>query len=78
MRRILGLFLINFGMVGGCFLLQSCTTPNLVWCTSSGIVTYNRHTGQFEMLWENEQKRAVEVHDTIYVLTDSLSTKPQY
>lgn len=76
MKKFSGLFLVIFAMVGGCFLTSSCTTPNLVWCTSSGIVTYNRHTGQFELLWENERKQAVEVHDTVYIYGDTLSIKP--
>ena len=55
---------------------MSCQSPNFLWCTSSGIVTYNRHTGQFEMLWENVVKEPVVVHDTIFVCPDTLSLKP--
>lgn len=76
MKRIFGLFLLIFAIVGGCFSISSCTTPNLIWYTSSGIVTYNRHTGQFELLWENEQKQPIEVHDTIYIRGDTLYIKP--
>ena len=76
MKKKITLFSVIFGMVAGCFCNQSCTTPNFLWCTSSGIVTYNRHTGQFEMLWENEVKEPTIIHDTIYVSNDTISEKP--
>lgn len=41
------IFVIGITMVSG------CSGARMVWYTSNGIVTYNRHTGQFEMLWEN-------------------------
>lgn len=75
MRKNLPTLLVIFALVSGCFWFQSCTTPNMVWCTSSGIVTYNRHTGQFEMLWENQLTPTVTVHDTVYVCPDSIMTK---
>ena len=74
MRRFSTLFWIIFALVSGCFFLMSCTTPNMVWCTSSGIITYNRHTGQFELLWENQQKQVETVHDTVYVCPDSIKS----
>ena len=73
MKKNLALFLVIFGIISGCFCNQSCTSPNFLWCTSSGIVTFNRHTGQFEMLWENHADQIKTVHDTIY---DTLSRKP--
>ena len=76
MKRIFSKFLVVFAMVAGCFSTSSCTTPNFLWCTSSGIVTYNRHTGQFEMLWENGQGEMKVVHDTVYVNKEVLSEKP--
>lgn len=72
----LGKFLVCFGIVSGSFFLSSCQSPNFLWCTSSGIVTYNRHTGQFEMLWENAAKQVEVVHDTVYVCPDEISKKP--
>ena len=69
-------FLVIFALVLGCFSSQSCSTPNFLWCTSSGIVTYNRHTGQFEMLWENNAHSLNVIHDTIYIYHDSLTVKP--
>lgn len=76
MKRISGKFLVIFAIAAGCFFFQSCQSPNFLWCTSSGIVTYNRHTGQFELLWENQSSQPVLVHDTIYVCPDTLSLKP--
>lgn len=60
-------FLVLFGLVSACFSCFSCTTPNMVWCTSSGIITYDRHTGRFEVLWENTRTQVDTVHDTVYV-----------
>ena len=76
MKRILGLFLVIFAMVSGSFFFTSCSSPAFLWCTSNGIIEYNRHTGQFEMIWEAEHKQANPVHDTIYVSVDSLSKLP--
>lgn len=67
MKSIFGTFLVIFAIVAGCFSFSSCGTTKWIWCTSSGIMTYNRHTGQFEMLWENEIKQPILVHDTVYV-----------
>lgn len=40
-------------ILGICVLSQSCTRwPQLIIGDSSGILTYNRHTGQLEVLWE--------------------------
>lgn len=39
--------------------LWSCTPVKMFWVSSEGIVTYNRHTGAFEMMWENSCKPAV-------------------
>lgn len=49
-------FVYSRVIVLGLLALTSCSTPNLMWYTSNGIVSYNRHTGQFEMLWENSGK----------------------
>lgn len=76
MKRILGLFLVIFAMVSGSFFFSSCTSPAFLWCTSNGIIEYNRHTGQFEMIWEAQHKQANPVHDTVYVYRDSLSKLP--
>lgn len=49
--------------------IVSCANPKWFWCSSSGIMTYNRHTGQFEVVWENEAKPSEVVHDTIFIET---------
>lgn len=67
MRKIFFSLTVVFAMVCGCFSTCSCANPKLVWCTSNGIVTYNRHTGQLEILWEHKQKNAEIIHDTVYV-----------
>lgn len=76
MKRILGKFSVIFALAAGLFFFESCQSPNFIWSTSSGIVTYNRHTGQFEMLWENELKPSVIIHDTVYVCPDSVYQEP--
>lgn len=49
-------FVFGLMIVLGLSVLTSCSGSNLMWYTSNGIVSYNRHTGQFEMLWENSGK----------------------
>lgn len=49
-------FVFGLMIVSGLVALTSCSGSNLMWYTSNGIVSYNRHTGQFEMLWENSGK----------------------
>lgn len=73
MKKFLVRFLVIFGLVSGSFSFYNCTSPNLVWSTSNGIVTYNRHTGQFEMLWENSAQHVQQVHDTIYICPEDTS-----
>ena len=68
MRKIK--FLLLFGMVLVSFTLSGCSGTKWIWCTSNGILTYNRHTGQFEMLWENSATPIPVVHDTVYVERD--------
>lgn len=46
--------------------LSSCA-PKWLLVNSSGVATYNRNTGQVELLWENKSAEVHEVHDTIYV-----------
>lgn len=61
------LFLVVFGMITGLSLVSSCTPHDWFLVNSSGIATYNRTTGQFEVLWENVESRPVVIHDTVYV-----------
>ena len=76
MKRFLGKFSVVFGIWCGVFSFLGCSTPNFIWSTQSGIVTYNRHTGQFELLWENKGEAVVTVHDTVFVCPDDTITKP--
>lgn len=75
MRRILGKFWLIFGLGCGCFLFCSCSGSNLIWCKSGLILTYNRHTGQLEVLYENTTKQVEVIHDTVYVEANSVITK---
>lgn len=61
MRKVSMLLMVLVGL-----LLSSCAPKWLV-VNSSGVASYNRHTGQFEILWENKNAEMHEVHDTIYV-----------
>jgi len=63
-------FSVFFAVILGYFCVTSCQSPNLVWCTSNGILTFNRHTGQFELMWENQGQPGIIKHDTIYVYPD--------
>lgn len=67
MRRVLSKFWLIFGLGCGCFLFCSCSGSNLIWCKSGLILTYNRHTGQLEVLYENTTKTVEVVHDTVYI-----------
>lgn len=49
--------------------LQSCAPKWLVF-NSNGIASYNRHTGQFEILWENNSSQVVEKHDTVTIIRE--------
>lgn len=59
----------------GC-VLSSCSPSRLFMINGSGIASYNRHTGQFEILWEHKETPVNEVHDTVYVDSCKLAQKP--
>lgn len=61
MKKLVVLLVVLVGLS-----LSSCAPKWLV-VNSSGVASYNRHTGQFEILWENKNAEMHEVHDTIYV-----------
>lgn len=73
MKQRLSKFSVIFGIVCGLFLLSSCYGEKLIWSNGNGIVTYNRHTGQFEMLWEHDTKQFSNVHDTVWICPDDSS-----
>lgn len=67
MKKVLFSFLLCFALVSGSFWLSSCSGSKLVWSTSNGIVTYNRHTGQFELMWDTSMSRDNSSRDTIWI-----------
>ena len=66
--------IIGVALMG--FVLASCSPSRLFMVNGSGIATYNRHTGQFEVLWEHKETPVEVVHDTIYVDSCNLAQKP--
>lgn len=59
-RLLIGLVLVGVS-------LTSCAPSRMFALNTNGIATYNRHTGQFEVLWEWAETAPKVVHDTIYV-----------
>lgn len=57
--------MIVFVLMAVAIMQSSCTGWRYVFCTSNGILTYNRHTGQLEILWEHKSS-------PMFHLTDSL------
>lgn len=57
------------------FSIQGCA-PKWLLVNSSGLATYNRHTGQIELLWENKSAIVHEVHDTVYVDSCNVRANP--
>lgn len=66
-------FLVIFGLVSSSFLVLSCGSSNLVWSTSNGIVTYNRHTGQFELMWDTSMANQKAKSDTVWICPEDSS-----
>lgn len=62
-----GKFLACFGLVLACFLYTGCGGVKYLWCTSDGVLTYNRHTGQFELIWDVKTQQNEVHNDTAYV-----------
>ena len=56
-------FVLGFVFIG--FLaLSSCTPSRFLVINSEGILTYNRHTGQLEFMWQTKSAKG----DTIDVV----------
>jgi len=70
--RFSGRFLVCFGLVLCLFNLLGCSSSKLVWSNGNGILTYNRVTGQLEVVWEHNRKEFEIIHDTIYIQSDSI------
>lgn len=58
---------ISFAVVA---LMATSCTPQWLLVNSSGIATYNRNTGQVEVLWENKSAQQTTVHDTVYIVKE--------
>lgn len=52
MKRIVLCFVIIGGLV-----LSSCTPNRFFLINSEGILTYNRHTGQLEFMWQTKSAK---------------------
>lgn len=66
-------FLFIFALFLGEFCATSCAGSKLVWSTSNGIVSYNRATGQFEMMWDASSEYHRTVTDTVYICPEDSS-----
>lgn len=55
----------------GIFVTCGCVPRNSFLINSSGIATYNKQTGQFEILWETKNPQIVFIRDTVRM--DSVS-----
>ena len=66
-------FLMCCGLILACCLCTGCAGSKLALFSSEGIFTYNRHTGQIELLWDHHAASPIVQHDTIFV--DSCSRK---
>lgn len=61
-------FVLGFVFIGF-LVLSSCTPSRFFVINSEGILTYNRHTGQLEFMWQTKSAKG----DTIDVVKcDSL------
>lgn len=52
MKRIV----LSFVFIGG-LALSSCTPNRFFLINSEGILTYNRHTGQLEFMWQTKSAK---------------------
>lgn len=50
-------FLVIFALVLSGFFVTSCSSQKLFWSNNNLILTYNRHSGQLEVLWESNVKQ---------------------
>lgn len=61
--------MIVFVLMAVAIIMSSCTGWRYVFCTSNGILTYNRHTGQLEILWEHQSIPIIQKTDSMRVPT---------
>lgn len=65
MKRIF----ISFVVIG--LMCAGCTPQRWFLVNTNGILTYNRHTGQIEMIWEWNEKPQPIQRDTVGIISNS-------
>ena len=55
------------GIAFGCMLMASCCPSRTFLVGTNGIVEYNRHTGQLEILWEYVEKPGQQTEKAVCV-----------
>lgn len=75
MKKVFRL-LIGIVLLGS--VASSCTPARMFALNTNGIATYNRHTGQFEVLWEWAENPEKVVHDTIFVDSCRIAESKSY
>lgn len=73
MRKFL-ISIIIFCIIMG--LCSGCQAPHWFLINSQGIATYNRHTGQFEIMWDNRVLESVAKIDSAKVLDNDVTYPP--
>lgn len=72
MKNIIVTFVFVLVMLSPMFL-ESCAPARWYLVNSEGILTYNRHTGQLELMWSHHSQGANA--DTTKVPVDSVVTR---
>lgn len=72
MRKFVFVFVL-VALVATSMFFSSCTPARWYLVNSEGILTYNRQTGQLELMWSHYSKG--QKADTSYVPVDSVITK---
>ena len=67
MNSFLRKFSVCFVLVLSLFLVTNCSSLKSVQSMSNGIVTYNRATRQFELMWDSSVSILNRKTDTIYI-----------
>lgn len=70
MRKNIYVFVVS------CIILTlscGCQAPHWFLINSQGIATYNRHTGQFEIMWDNRVSQSVAKVDSAQILDNDVS-----
>lgn len=63
--KSLGFKLVYFLLISLSLVVCACTPRDWFLVNSSGIARYNRHTGEFEILWEQTSPKVIFVRDTV-------------